>query len=600
MNLYDISSPDFLKQLDRKELQKLSEDIRLFIIEQVSQTGGHLSSNLGVIELTIALHYVFNSPHDKLIFDVGHQSYTHKILTGRAHLFSTLRQKDGLSGYIKYNESIHDVWEAGHASTSISAAAGFLEAKSAGEDIGEVVSIIGDGSIPNGLSLEGINYLAAKPHQKTIIILNDNDMSISKNVGRLAKSLSKIRIKRTYSWLKSLTPKFIHRLFRNLKDAFKLYVYGNNVFSTLGYKYYGPIDGHNLQEMIRYFEFAKKSKTSVFLHVKTKKGKGYEFAERDGTGAWHGVGPFDILSGATLKKTNGTEIAWGEGISQILLQTIAHNPKIRVITPAMISGSYLEKVQQAYPEQLLDVGIAEEHAVVMAASMSRMGLIPIVAIYSTFLQRAYDEICHDVCRSRNHVIFLIDRAGINGGGDGSTHQGIFDIAFLSHLPHMMIAMPKNLTEAQEMIQFAIHQNEPIAIRYPKGMIQATFETNANCDTISWVEEKPIQSINIVTYGPMVNAFYEQLPDTCGLINARFIKPIDHNMLEQLNHTRVLVVEEVVENGSLGSKLSEIIQKEHLNIQIECYSLGDQYIDNGTADEIRKELNIDVESILKKI
>lgn len=598
MKITDIMSPDDIKNMSIDNLNKLCDDIRTFLIGSLSKTGGHMSSNLGIVELTVALHYVFNSPKDKLIFDVGHQSYVHKILTGRSKDFDKLRKKDGLSGFIKYNESAHDVWEAGHSSTSLSAVCGFLEAKASGEDIGEVIGVIGDGSITNGLAFEALNYLGSQKNQKAIIILNDNDMSISQNVGRLAKSMSKIRIKKSYSLLKKITPHFIHRHFKNLKTAIRSYVYNPSIFSALGYKYYGPIDGHNLKELIKYLEFAKSSPTTVILHVKTVKGKGYEYSENDKVGSWHGVGPFDIVTGEALNKPKPGTIAWGAGICNLLIQKA--NEKMRIITPAMISGSNLINFQKTYPQYLIDVGIAEEHAVVMAAAMSRNNLIPIVSIYSTFMQRAYDQISHDVCRNNNHVIFLVDRAGINGG-DGSTHQGIFDISFLSHLPNMVITMPRNLSEANILMDLAIKHQGPFVIRYPKANTIDEYDRVEPFAFGTWEEVLPINEKNIITYGDEVNKYELALQNkNIGLINARFIKPIDKNMLEKLKDKTVYIVEEVIRNGSLGSLILEHNNRYNLNINIKTFAIDDIYLDSGSIEELRKDLQLDVESILKKI
>lgn len=600
MRIEDITSPEFLKSLSTKELQELSDDIRKFILENVSKTGGHLSSNLGVVELTIALHYVFNSPHDKIIFDVGHQSYVHKILTGRSAGFKNLRKKNGLSGFIKYNESIHDVWEAGHSSTSLSAAAGFLEAKEAGADIGEVITLIGDGSVQNGLSFEALNYIGSQKKQKAIIIINDNDMSISMNVGRLAKSFSKIRIKRSYSILKKVTPRFIQHFLKKFKNGLRGFVYDTNIFSSLGYKYYGPIDGHNFKELINYFEFAKRSKTSVVLHIKTIKGKGYSPSENDNVGTWHGVGPFNLEDGSLINNTKENLISWGKGICDILIDIAKSNNNIRVITPAMVSGSNLSEFKALNEDLLIDVGIAEEHAVVMAAGMARNNVIPFVSIYSTFLQRAYDQISHDVCRSNNHVIFLIDRAGLNGG-DGSTHQGIFDVSFLSHLPNMVITMPKDLNQAKSLIDFALNYDGPIAIRYPKGNVNIEPLKQENVTLGKWNIELPLKKTNVITYGDQVDIYKERLLNkSVGLINALFIKPIDLNLLKQLAGKRVIIVEEVIKNGSLASLIMEANNKYNLNIKIESFAIDDIYLDSGTTDELRKELKIDVESVLKNL
>lgn len=597
MKLTDIKSPEFLKNLTIDELEKLASDIRQFLIENLSKTGGHFSSNLGSVELTIALHYVFNSPIDKFIFDVGHQVYTHKILTGRAKDFPTLRKKDGLGAFIKYNESPHDVWEAGHSSTSLSAAAGFLEAKAAGADIGEVISIIGDGSIQNGLAFEGLNYLGHKPC-KGIVIINDNDMSISKNVGRLSKSFSKIRIRKSYNALKKITPNFIQRLLKSFKNALRSIVYGGNVFANLGYRYYGPINGHDLRELIKYFQFAKRTKSSVILHVKTIKGKGYQFSEGDSNGNWHGIGPFDIATGKPLSKAKEGYVNWGKGICEILVDFANEYSKLFVITPAMINGSNLGLFQDKHSHQLIDVGINEEHAVVMAAAMSRNGLIPIVSIYSTFLQRAYDQINHDVARNNNHVIFLIDRAGINGG-DGSTHQGIFDIAFLSHLPNMVITTPKDLNEARNLLNLAINYEGPFVIRYPKRDVKRVDLINEDIKIGTWVEELPINEVNIITYGDEISYYKHELKNT-GLINARFIKPLDLEMIRRLANKKVIVVEEVIRNGSLASMILDVNNREKLNIDITSYGIDDIFLDAGTTQELKAVLGIDYQSIIKKL
>lgn len=597
MKLEDIKSPDFVKDLTIEQLKQLADDIRSFIINNVSETGGHFSSNMGSVEIIIALHYVFDSPYDKFIFDVGHQVYPHKILTGRANSFNTLRKKEGLGAFIKYNESIHDVWESGHSSTSLSAAAGFLEAKSYGEKIGEVITVIGDGSIQNGLAFEGLNYLGNIP-KKGIVIINDNDMSISKNVGRLAKYFSKIRIKKSYRRLKKITPVFLQRGFRRIKNAFRNIVYGSNVFANLGYKYYGPIDGHNIEELIRYFQFAKNTNTSVILHCKTIKGKGYKYSENDINGKWHGIGPFDIETGNLKAKENPENISWGKGVCELLVETAKDNDNIFVITPAMIGGSNLTLFQKEYPSKLIDVGINEEHAVVMAASMSRNGLIPIVSIYSTFLQRTYDQLNHDVARNNNHVIFMVDRAGINGG-DGSTHQGIFDISFLSHLPNMVITTPKDLSEAKNLLNLAIKYQGPFVIRYPKGNTKLISYEEENIKIGTWIEELPISEVNIITYGYDVIEYKSKLSNV-GLINARFIKPLDMDILRKLSNKKVIIVEEVIKNGSLGSLILDVNNKEQLSMEIVHYAIDDIYLDAGTTDELKNELGIDVDTIIKKI
>lgn len=603
IKIEDIKSPDFLKDLSVEEMNRLASDIREFLIQNVSRTGGHLSSNLGMVEVTIALHYVFSSPHDKLIFDVGHQGYTHKILTGRAKDFSTLREKNGLSGFLKYSESPHDVWEAGHSSTSISAASGFLEAKTMGADIGEVVAIIGDGSVQNGLALSALNYLGSKKNQKVIIILNDNNMSISRNVGSLSKVLDSIRIRRPYNFLKRITPRFVDQLIGRSKTALNSYLHGNHFLSSVGFRYFGPIDGHNIRCLIQYFEYAKKTDHSVILHLKTVKGKGYKFSEEDDQGIWHGIGPFDIETGNPLGHLPDDRISWSNGISSLILQEAKQNPKIKVITAAMIQGTGLDCFQRELPQQLIDVGISEEHAVVMASAMARCGMIPIVSIYSTFLQRAYDEINHDVSRSNTHVVFLLDRAGIVGQ-DGSTHQGIYDIAYLSHLPNMVIAMPKDLNEAKSIIHIALYFHDgPFAIRYPRGTTRKVCGPETEVPFGSWETVLPHAHTNIISYGPVIHKFASLIQESgkaIGLINARYIKPLDKNVLMMLNHTRVIIYEEVEIHGSLSALILEEIAKEHLDIAPEIIGIDDQIVKHGTIKEIKKDLGLDIRELLEKL
>ena len=602
IKLEDLTNPEIIKKLSIEELEQLSSDIRKFLIENVSKTGGHLSSNLGVVELTIALHYVFDSPKDKLIFDVGHQGYTHKILTGRAKYFSTLREKDGLSGFLKYDESPHDVWEAGHSSTSISAASGFLEAKSMGADIGEVVAIIGDGSIQNGLALSGINYLGSKKNQKVIIILNDNNMSISQNVGSLGKLFDRIRLRKSYRLLKKMTPRFVQRMFKNMKEAVSSYMHGNSLMSAVGFRYFGPINGHDIKSLIQYLEHAKHSDKSIIIHVKTTKGKGYKYAEDDNVGIWHGIGPFDIETGKSLKQKQEDIISWSNGVGNIILQEAKINSKIKVITPAMIQGSGLAKFQDELPDQLVDVGIAEEHAVVMASAISRANMLPVVAIYSTFLQRAYDELNHDIARTNAHVVFLVDRAGIVGN-DGPTHQGAFDIAYLSHLPNMVITMPKDLNEANNLLKYALYQHHgPFVIRYPRGNTQIADLKNDEIPFASWEKVLPIQAVNIITYGPVVNKFEELITEenkNLGLINARYIKPLDFTTLKELINKKIIIYEEVVIKGSLAAMILEENLKYQLNLDIEIWAIDDQFVEQGQIKAVKKALGLDIREILKK-
>lgn len=597
-DLLNIKSPEFLKTLTISELEELCNEIRTFIIDNVSKTGGHLSSNLGVVEATVALHYVFNSPKDKIIFDVGHQCYTHKILTGRAKDFIKLRKKDGLNGFLSYSESEHDVWESGHSSTSLSAAAGFLEAKSENDNIGEVVAFIGDGAIQNGLAFEGLNYIGSQKKQKAIIVLNDNDMSISRNVGRMALTLQKKRVKKSHATLRKITPKFVYEGSKSIRNTLKTFLYGNDIFTSLGYGYYGPIDGHNLKEMIKYFEYAKKQESSVIIHLNTIKGKGYKFSEEDINGFWHGTGPFDINTGKQIVNLPDSIVPWGKAICNILLDVLEQNKRIKIINPAMIVGTFFEKIEEKYPNQIIDVGINEEHAVVMAAAMSRNNLIPIVSIYSTFLQRAYDEVLHDVCRSDNHVIFLLDHAGIVSS-DGSTHQGVFDIPMLLSMPNMVIATPSNVASAKQLLDIAINCKHPFAIRYPKDNIDLTIKDNNIVEYGRWQILKPISDINIISYGDTINEIMDKA-NNVGVINAIFIKPLDVDCLLKLKGKKVIIIEEVMLNSSLSTMILKYNNDLKLNLDICSYGVNEQFIECGSRKEIKQELGIDIDTILKKL
>ncbi len=485
MKIEDIKDPKFLKKLNNQELEKLSKDIRKFLIDKVSKTGGHLSSNLGVVELTIAIHKVFNSPKDKIIFDVSHQSYVHKILTGRAAQFDTLRQKDGLSGFQKITESAHDSYESGHSSTSLSASLGLAIGRDMNKEKNHVIAVIGDGSIANGICYEALNHIG-ETKTKLIIILNDNDMSISKNVGALHNHLDKIRSTKDYANVKSRTKKIMSKIpgigpvaykgLKNIKTSLKkLYIKEGFIFEELGINYYGPIHGHDFEELELYLNAAKKINGPVLIHVITEKGKGYKFAEEDILGKWHGVGPFDPLTGI-ITNNDTDKISWSEVISDSLIRLM--NKDIVVITPAMESGSKLTKFRQMFPNNFLDVGIAEEHALLLASGLSLEGKIPFVSIYSSFLQRGYDEILHDIARINNHVIIGIDRCGIVGE-DGETHQGVFDITFLLPIPNIIICAPKDSIEATNLIKTGINTKAPFCIRYSRNKL-------------NYIKDKPVE------------------------------------------------------------------------------------------------------------
>lgn len=584
-NIINIKSPQDIKNKNLKELEEIAKEIRLFLIESLSKTGGHLASNLGVVEATIAMHYVFESPHDKIIFDVGHQGYVHKILTGRINEFPTLRKYKGLSGFLKYSESEHDIFEAGHSSTSIPAMCGFLKAKELGEDIGEVIAFIGDASFQNGLSFSGLNFLSSQPLEKGIIILNDNEMSISKNTGGLANIFNKIRIRKSYKLLRKITPKAI-------RNAIKGFVYGNvSLFNQLGYRYIGPIDGHNIKELIKYMKFAKDSKESVILHIKTIKGKGYEYSEKDKVGKFHGLGPFDITTGEEINKDTNYE-SFGEGVCQVLIDLFKENKTLFCISPAMTYGAGLFELQEKFPQRFIDTGISEEGSCVMASSLSRSGYVPILVSYATFFQRMYDEINHDITRTNSHVIMLSDRAGIVPG-DGDTHQGIFDVSMLMPLPNIVICEGRNIDEIAFLLRLAISENKPFYIRYPKTKILKNEVKSFVYEPYKWFFIKPIKKVNILSYGPVleeINEITEGLD--VGIINALFIKPFDKELIRKLDNTTLIIYEDIIETSSLGEIIKKYAFEEKLNINIITYSLAN-YVGTGSIIDLRAENRLDM-------
>lgn len=584
-NIINIKSPQDIKNKNLKELEEIAKEIRLFLIESLSKTGGHLASNLGVVEATIAMHYVFESPYDKIIFDVGHQGYVHKILTGRINEFPTLRKYKGLSGFLKYSESEHDIFEAGHSSTSIPAMCGFLKAKELGEDIGEVIAFIGDASFQNGLSFSGLNFLSSQPLEKGIIILNDNEMSISKNTGGLANIFNKIRIRKSYKLLRKITPKAI-------RNAIKGFVYGNvSLFNQLGYRYIGPIDGHNIKELIKYMKFAKDSKESVILHIKTIKGKGYEYSEKDKVGKFHGLGPFDITTGEEINKDTNYE-SFGEGVCQVLIDLFKENKTLFGISPAMTYGAGLFELQKMFPQRFIDTGISEEGSCVMASSLSRSGYIPILVSYATFFQRMYDEINHDITRTNSHVIMLSDRAGIVPG-DGDTHQGIFDVSMLMPLPNIVICEGRNIDEIAFLLRLAISENKPFYIRYPKTKILKNEVKSFVYEPYKWFFIKPIKKVNILSYGPVLEEIIEITEGLdVGIINALFIKPFDKELIRKLDNTTLIIYEDIIETSSLGEIIKKYAFEEKLNINIITYSLAN-YVGTGSIIDLRAENRLDM-------
>ncbi len=614
-HLDKLNFPEDLKKLKKDELPLLAEEIRKFLVESVSKTGGHLASNLGVVELTIALHYCFDFPYDKVIFDVGHQAYTHKILSGRMDKFDTLRKKEGLSGFPKSDESEFDAFDTGHSSTSISAGLGLAKARDLLGENYNVISVIGDGSMTGGLVYEALNNSSGN-NTKFIIILNDNQMSISKNVGSMSKYLTELRsapkyieAKKDISELLKNIPlgSKVNKVLEKTKDSIKYALLPSVIFEKLGVKYIGPIDGHNINVLINVLNRVKNFDTPVLVHVLTKKGKGYSFAEKNPS-KYHGIGTFDVKTGKAFSKKSKPTYSdiFGESISKIA----AKNKKVVAVTAAMPLGTGLDYFSKAFPKRFFDVGIAEEHAVVFASGMAKGGFIPVFAVYSTFLQRSYDQILHDVCIQKLHVVFAIDRAGIVGD-DGETHQGIYDLSYLSHIPNMTVISPKNKFEFSKMLEFAINDfNAPIAIRYPKGT--ASDVLSEYFDEIKFGKSEYIfegSNIAIIFVGNMADTaleVYNKLTKNGykpALINARFINPIDKELVQDLkqNFEYIFTIEDNIKSGGFGSKLNaELIENGAFDKKIYNFSFPDVFVKQGTKSEIYDEYNLNSEKIFVKI
>ena len=612
--LENFNDMNTVKAMTIEELNTFSEEIRSFLIEKVSKTGGHLASNLGVVELTLSLYNVFDLEKDKLIWDVGHQSYVHKILSGRKDKFDTLRNFGGLSGFPKKEESKYDIFETGHSSTSISAAVGMARARDLkGEDY-SVIAIIGDGALTGGMAFEALNDVGFKKTKMTIL-LNDNEMSISKNVGGLSKYLSELRIDPTYNKIKKEINSTLGKIptvgkgmvssIHKLKNGIKQVMIPGMLFEHMGIKYLGPIDGHDIKEVSKVLKLAKKIDGPVVIHVVTKKGKGYEFAEKE-PHKFHGVGPFNCCSGELGCSSNESYAdAFGEQITHLAKD----NKSIVAITAAMPEGTGLETFSKEFPSRFFDVGIAEQHAVTMAAGMATQGLKPIFAVYSTFLQRAYDQILHDVCLQKLPVVFAIDRAGIVGQ-DGETHQGVFDLSYLSHIPNMTIMAPKSVSELKSMLVFAVKQDYPIAIRYPRGGDNCNIQMSAieNFKKGKWEIIFHGGKIALIATGKMVqNAILvreklNKIGVDATVINACFIKPIDKALILELVEKKysIVTIEDNVVHGGLGSLVLEYINS--LNVKNRVINLGfkDEFITHGTVDILYKLHKLDVEGIFESI
>ena len=602
-----------------EELEHLSQDIRDFLIRSLSVTGGHIGPNLGVVELTIALHKEFNSPEDKILWDVGHQSYVHKILTGRACQFESLRQYKGLCGFPKMVESEHDVWETGHSSTSLSAAMGMAVARDLKKESNYIIPVIGDGALTGGMAFEALNHIG---HEKKnmIVILNDNEMSIAPNVGAMNNILGQMRTAGKYNWVKDELEYILKKIpavggklaatAERVKDSLKYLLVSGMFFEELGFTYLGPVDGHDYEDLIENLRYAKKTEGPVLLHVVTKKGKGYKPAETDKIGTWHGTGPYKIETGAFVKSA-AEGPAWSALVSETVRRLAREDERIVAITPAMPVGSKLEGFASEFPDRMIDVGIAEQHAATMAAGLATQEMKPFLAIYSTFLQRAYDQVVHDICRPNLNVFIGVDRAGLVGA-DGETHQGVFDIAFLRNLPNMVLMMPKDENEGQHMVYTAIQYNEgPIAMRFPRvnGYGVEMDEQLEALPIGSWEVLKDGRDATILTFGttiPMAMkaaALLEKQGISVKVVNARFIKPMDTAMLHDLLKTDkpILTIEEAVLQGGFGSGVLEFAHENgYHGAVIDCMGIPDEFVEHGSVNKLLEDIGLTAENVVLNI
>ena len=595
-------------------MECLAGEIREFLVEKVSKTGGHLASNLGVVELTMALHLICDLPKDKIIWDVGHQSYTHKLLTGRKEGFEDLRSYGGMSGFPKRKESQCDAFDTGHSSTSISVGLGYVRARDLKHEDYTVISVIGDGSLTGGMAYEALNN-ASNLKTNFIVVLNDNHMSISENVGGMSRYLANLRTADIYTGLKKGVTNALQQVpvmgdrmiehIRKTKSSIKQLVVPGMFFEDMGITYLGPIPGHNLPMLCKALKEAKKVEGPVLLHVMTTKGKGYEPAET-APDKFHGIGPFDIESGKVLAKKDGD--TYTDVFGKVLCDEASRNPDIVAITAAMADGTGLARFKKHYPNRFFDVGIAEEHGVTFAAGLAAGGLKPVFAVYSSFLQRGYDQLIHDVALQNLPVVFGVDRAGLVGS-DGETHQGIFDLSFLSNIPNMTVMSPKNKWELADMLRFALQMNSPVAIRYPRGKAYDGYEgcrERISYGKSEWIfEGKEIAILSVghmfeeavKTRDKLIEQGYEPT-----LINMRFIKPIDEAMIEKVcqTHKLIAVIEENVQTGACGERVSEYVMRKMLPSHVLTLALPDDYIEHGSVDVLRRMTGIDSESMSEKI
>ena len=613
MVLEMIQKPNDIKKLNAEQLAALADEIRQFLIEKISRTGGHLASNLGVVELTMALHLTLDFPEDKLIWDVGHQSYTHKLLTGRKDGFDDLRKYGGLSGFPKRKESDCDAFDTGHSSTSISAGMGYVAAR---EILGEdhtVVSVIGDGSLTGGMAYEALNN-ASRLKSNFIIVLNDNNMSISENVGGMSKYLSGIRTAQAYTELKKGVEDTLKRIpgkgerivsqIRKTKSGVKQLLVPGMFFEDMDITYLGPVDGHDVRKLVKVLNEAKRVDHAVLVHVLTKKGKGYAPAEKN-PARFHGPGPFHIETGEP--KTVSTRDTYTEVFSKVLLDIARKDEKVAAITAAMADGTGLAPFARHFPNRFFDVGIAEEHAMTFAAGLAAGGMKPVFAVYSSFLQRAYDQTLHDVCLQNLPVVIAVDRAGLVGS-DGETHQGVFDLSFLSTIPNMTVISPKNRWELADMLRFAVDFQYPIAIRYPRGeAYEGMKEFRAPIEYAKsevLYEEDEIAVIFVGHMAELADQVRRKLKETgysCSLINARFVKPLDTGILEMLakDHCLFVTIEENVLTVGFGEQVMDYVSRAKLDVHVRNIGISDDYVEHGNVEVLRREVGLDCDAIVKQ-
>ena len=614
MVLERIQKEDDIKKLKESELDTLAEEIRQFLVEKISKTGGHLASNLGVVELTMAMHLAFSLPKDKIIWDVGHQAYTHKILTGRKAGFDDLRKYGGMSGFPKRKESACDAFDTGHSSTSISAGLGYVEAREILREDYQVISVIGDGSLTGGMAYEALNN-ASHLKSNFIIVLNDNRMSISENVGGMSNYLDGIRTAHAYTDLKKNVEKTLQKVpcvgdqivshIRKTKNSIKQLLVPGMLFEDMGITYLGPVDGHDIKKLYKIFQEAKKIDHAVLVHVLTEKGKGYLPAEKMPS-KFHGTGPFDIATGQ--QKSSGDKDTYTDVFAKVMYRMGKEEPKLVAITAAMKDGTGLTPFAKKYPDRFFDVGIAEEHAVSFAAGLALGGLVPVVAIYSSFLQRAVDQILHDVCMQKLHVIFAVDRAGLVGA-DGETHQGCFDLSYLSMMPNMTVLAPKNDRELEEMLAFAVSFDGPIAIRYPRGSAhQGLQEYQAPVEYGRSEIIRKGKKIAVLGVGSMIPSCMEickGLKDDGydpTFVNARFVKPLDVDLLDELakDHSLFVTVEENVKSGGYGEHVSAYMEACHPEIRVLSAAVWDRFVPQGNVESLRSRIGLGVEDIRQAI